>query len=60
MQITIDELFTSGEFVDIIDEKWVKQFNKNGKLQTHTKKSNHNKIVKALFKCRIYSRYKKI
>ena len=46
MQITIDELFTSDEFENIIDEKWVKQFQKNGKLQTHTKKAIITKLSK--------------
>ena len=46
MKITIDELFTSDEFENIIDEKWVKQFNKNGKLQTDTKKAIITKLLK--------------
>lgn len=46
MKITIDELFTSGEFVDIIDEKWVKQFQKKGNLQTDTKKAIITKLSK--------------
>ena len=46
MQITIDELFTSGEFENIIDEKWVNQFNKKGNLQTHTKKAIITKLLK--------------
>ena len=28
MKVTIQELFTSDEFADIIDEKWIEQFNK--------------------------------
>ena len=46
MKITIEELFTSGEFVDIIDEKWVNQFNKKGNLQTDTKKAIVTKLLK--------------
>ena len=46
MKITIEELFTSGEFVDIIDEKWVNQFNKKGNLQTDTKKAIITKLSK--------------
>ena len=46
MKITIDELFTNDEFENIIDEKWVKQFNKNGKLQTDTKKAIITKLLK--------------
>ena len=46
MQITIDELFTSDEFENIIDEKWVNQFNKKGNLQTDTKKAIITKLSK--------------
>lgn len=46
MKITIQELFTNDEFADIIDEKWVNQFNKNGKLQTDTKKAIITKLSK--------------
>lgn len=46
MKVTIEELFTSDEFENIIDEKWVKQFQKNGKLQTDTKKAIITKLSK--------------
>ena len=46
MKLTIEELFTSDEFVDIIDEKWVKQFQKKGNLQTDTKKAIITKLSK--------------
>lgn len=46
MKVTIQELFTNYEFADIIDEKWVNQFNKNGKLQTDTKKAIITKLSK--------------
>ncbi len=46
MKVTIEELFTNYEFADIIDEKWVNQFNKNGKLQTDTKKAIITKLSK--------------
>ena len=46
MKVTIEELFSSGEFENIIDEKWVNQFNKNGKLQTDTKKAIITKLSK--------------
>ena len=46
MKVTIEELFTNVEFVDIIDEKWVKQFNKKGNLQSNTKKAIVTKLSK--------------
>lgn len=46
MKLTIEELFESDEFENIIDEKWVNQFNKNGKLQTDTKKAIITKLSK--------------
>ena len=46
MKLTIEELFTSDEFVDIIDEKWVKQFQKKGNLQTDTKKAIITRLSK--------------
>lgn len=46
MKVTIQELFTNVEFVDIIDEKWVNQFNKKGNLQTDTKKAIITKLSK--------------
>ena len=46
MKVTIEELFTSDEFADIIDEKWIEQFNKNGKLQSNTKKAIVTKLLK--------------
>ena len=46
MKVTIQELFTSDEFADIIDEKWIEQFNKNGKLQSNTKKAIITKMSK--------------
>ena len=46
MKVTIQELFTNYEFADIIDEKWVKQFQNNGKLQTDTKKAIITKLSK--------------
>ena len=39
MQITIDELFTSDEFENIVKEQWKKQYKETGKLQTRSKKS---------------------
>ena len=44
MKVTIQELFTNYEFADIIDEKWVNQFNKKGNLQTDTKKAIITKL----------------
>ncbi|MGO3635644.1 MAG: hypothetical protein ACTIOO_04955 [Pseudolactococcus laudensis] len=46
MKVTIEELFTNYEFADIIDEKWIEQFNKNGKLQSNTKKAIVTKLSK--------------
>ena len=46
MKLTIEELFASDEFADIIDEKWVNQFNKKGNLQTDTKKAIITKLSK--------------
>lgn len=46
MKVTIEELFTNDEFADIIDEKWVNQFNKKGNLQTDTKKAIITKLSK--------------
>lgn len=46
MKLTIEELFTSDEFENIIDEKWVNQFNKKGNLQTDTKKAIVTKLSK--------------
>ena len=46
MKVTIQELFTNYEFADIIDEKWVNQFNKKGNLQTDTKKAIITKLSK--------------
>ncbi|WP_332407592.1 hypothetical protein [Pseudolactococcus laudensis] len=46
MKVTIEELFTNDEFENIIDKKWVKQFQKNGKLQTDTKKAIITKLSK--------------
>lgn len=46
MKVTIQELFTNYEFVDIIDEKWVNQFNKKGNLQSNTKKAIITKMSK--------------
>ena len=46
MKVTIQELFTSDEFADIIDEKWVNQFNKKGNLQSNTKKAIITKLSK--------------
>ena len=46
MKVTIQELFTNYEFADIIDEKWIEQFDKNGKLQTDTKKAIITKLSK--------------
>ncbi|MGO2243894.1 MAG: hypothetical protein ACTIDI_01130 [Pseudolactococcus laudensis] len=46
MKVTIEELFTNYEFADIIDEKWIEQFNKNGKLQSNTKKAIITKLSK--------------
>lgn len=46
MKLTIEELFESDEFSDIIDEKWIEQFNKNGKLQSNTKKAIVTKLSK--------------
>ena len=46
MKVTIEELFTNDEFENIIDKKWVKQFQKNGKLQTDTKKAITTKLSK--------------
>lgn len=46
MKITIEELFTNDEFAGIIDEKWVKQFNKKGNLQSNTKKAIVTKLSK--------------
>ena len=37
MKVEIQELFSSSEFENIVEEKWVKQYQKNGKLQTDTK-----------------------
>lgn len=46
MKVTIEELFTNDEFADIIDKKWIEQFNKNGKLQSNTKKAIVTKLSK--------------
>ena len=46
MKLTIEELFESDEFENIIDEKWVNQFNKKGNLQTDTKKAIITKLSK--------------
>lgn len=46
MKVEIDKLFSSNEFRDIVSEKWVKQYQKNGKLQTDTKTA----ITKVLLK----------
>ena len=46
MKLTIEELFASDEFADIIDEKWVNQFNKKGNLQSNTKKAIVTKLSK--------------
>lgn len=46
MKVTIEELFTNDEFENIIDEKWVNQFNKKGNLQTDTKKAIITKLSK--------------
>lgn len=46
MQIKLDELFSDDEFKDIITEKWAKQYQKLGKLQS-TKK---DAITKTLLK----------
>ena len=46
MKLTIEELFESDEFSDIIDEKWIEQFNKNSKLQSNTKKAIVTKLSK--------------
>lgn len=46
MKITIEELFASDEFADIIDEKWIEQFTKNGNLQSNTKKAIITKLSK--------------
>ena len=46
MKVTIKELFTNDEFADIIDEKWVNQFNKKGNLQSNTKKAIITKMSK--------------
>ena len=46
MKLTIEELFTNDEFADIIDEKWVNQFNKKGNLQSNTKKAIVTKLSK--------------
>ena len=46
MKVTIEELFTNDEFADIIDEKWVKQFQKKGNLQSNTKKAIVTKLSK--------------
>ena len=46
MKVTIQELFTNYEFADIIDEKWVNQFNKKGNLQSNTKKAIITKLSK--------------
>lgn len=46
MKVTIEELFSSDEFENIIDEKWVNQFNKKGNLQTDTKKAIITKLSK--------------
>ena len=46
MKVTIEELFTNDEFADIIDEKWVNQFNKKGNLQSNTKKAIITKMSK--------------
>ena len=39
MKITIDELFSSTEFENIVKEQWKKQYKETGKLQTRSKKS---------------------
>ena len=46
MKLTIEELFASDEFADIIDEKWIEQFNKKGNLQSNTKKAIVTKLSK--------------
>ena len=46
MKLTIEELFASDEFADIIDEKWIEQFTKNGNLQSNTKKAIITKLLK--------------
>ncbi len=46
MKVEIQELFSDNEFKDIVEEKWVKQYQKNGKLQSNTKTA----ITKALLK----------
>ena len=46
MKLTIEELFSSDEFENIIDEKWANQFNKKGNLQTDTKKAIVTKLSK--------------
>ena len=46
MKVTIEELFTNDEFENIIDEKWIEQFNKNGKVQSKTKKAIVTKLSK--------------
>ncbi|WP_312185221.1 hypothetical protein [Pseudolactococcus raffinolactis] len=39
MKITIDELFSTIEFENIVKEQWKKQYKETGKLQTRSKKS---------------------
>ena len=39
MKITIDELFSTIEFENIVKEQWKKQYRETGKLQTRSKKS---------------------
>lgn len=46
MKVEIDKLFFSNEFENIVEEKWVAQYQKNGKLQSNTKTA----ITKALLK----------
>lgn len=46
MKVTIEELFTNDEFENIIDEKWIEQFNKKGNLQSNTKKAIVTKLSK--------------
>jgi hypothetical protein len=46
MRITIEELFSDIKFESIIKEKWRNQYQKNGKIQSNTKKAIISELLK--------------